>query len=314
MFFDPRSKPEGGLKAKVYEVIFEADTRLGSLFDAVLLLVILAAVLVTMLDTVPGLAKHHRVFETLEWIFTVFFTVEYGLRLWCVRHARAYAFSFLGVIDLLSILPTYLGLIIADTGGLRLLRALRLLRVFRVFQLGAFMREGNVMVRALRASWVRIAVFLVFMLITVVIEGGIIYYIEFDPNWDPALGRQPFDSIPRSVYWAIVTVTTVGYGDISPATTLGQAMAASLMLIGYGVIAVPTGIVSAEMARGGNNSHDDQFERPEPRECRECGYTETFAAPSFCCMCATPLPEVRFPVDDLAVNEGSEAPPSEAST
>ncbi len=302
MFFDPRSKPEGGLRAKVYEVIFEADTRLGFVFDAILLAVILAAVVVTMIDTVPGLQKHHLLWQSLEWGFTIFFTIEYLVRLWCVRDTKAYALSFLGLIDLLSILPTYLGLFIVDAEGLRLLRAFRLLRVFRVFQLGPFLREGNVMMRALRASWARIAVFLVFMLITVVIEGGIIYYIEFDPNWDPALGRQPFDSIPRSIYWAIVTVTTVGYGDISPATTAGQAMAASLMLIGYGVIAVPTGIVSAEMVRGGQNSHNDDFERPLPRECRECGYNETYAAPSFCCMCGTELPDVRFAFDDIVAH------------
>lgn len=297
VLFDPRSKPEGGFREKVYTVIFETDTPAGLAFDVLLLVAILLAVVSNALETVPSLAAYEPQFEVLEWGFTIFFSVEYALRLWCVRSARRYAFSFLGIIDLLSIAPTYLTLLFADTAVFANLRALRLLRVFRVFQLGAFLEEGARMSRAIRASFYRIAVFLVFVLVVVVIVGGLIHYIEYDPNWDPDKGTQPFDSIPRGVYWAIVTLTTVGYGDISPASPLGQFLAACLMLMGYGVIAVPTGIVTAEMVRGVKNPEGEGGDDSPPsaamrvRLCHECGTPEDDFQARFCRMCAMPYVE-----------------------
>jgi voltage-gated potassium channel len=292
VLFDPRSKPEGGFREQVYEVIFETDTRAGLAFDILLLVVIFLAVVSNALETVPSLADYEPQFEAVEWAFTIFFTIEYVLRLWCVRSARSYALSFLGVIDLLSIAPTYLALFFVESAVFSNLRALRLLRVFRVFQLGAFLEEGARMSRAIRASLYRIAVFLVFILVIVVIVGGLIHYIEYDPNWDASKGPQEFDSVPRGVYWAIVTLTTVGYGDISPQNPLGQLLAACLMLMGYGVIAVPTGIVTAEMVRGTKTEAEDATAAPAAaarlRSCHECGTTEDDVQARFCRMCGTP--------------------------
>jgi voltage-gated potassium channel len=313
VLFDPRSKPEGGLREKVYTVIFETDTPAGLAFDVLLLVAILFAVIANALETVPSLKPYEPQFEALEWGFTIFFSIEYGLRLWCVRSARRYAFSFLGVIDLLSIAPTYLTLLFADTAVFANLRALRLLRVFRVFQLGAFLEEGARMSRAIRASFYRIAVFLVFVLVVVVIVGGLIHYIEYDPNWDSTKGPQPFDSVPRGVYWAIVTLTTVGYGDISPSNPLGQFLAACLMLMGYGVIAVPTGIVTAEMVRGVKGQQAESGDNSPPpaamkvRLCHECGTPEDDFQARFCRMCATPYAEGKTRV----AIEGVPGPPPE---
>lgn len=242
-FFDPESRPEGGWRARVYSVIFETDTRAGLLFDIVLLVAILLSVVAISLETVTFFEHNHRrALRVIEWTLTAMFTVEYVMRLVVVREAKRYALSFMGIVDLLSLLPTYLSLFVFDDAqALQIVRALRLFRVFRVFQLGRMTTEGSSLIKALVSSRYKIAVFLGTLLIIVVIQGALLFYIEHDVN-------EGFSSIPRAVYWAIVTLTTVGYGDISPVTVPGQFIASILMLLGYGIIAVPTGIVTAEIA------------------------------------------------------------------
>ncbi|MCA9696223.1 MAG: ion transporter, partial [Myxococcales bacterium] len=268
-FFDPESRPAEGWRAKVYVVIFETETRAGWIFDAALLAAVLLSVVAISLETVAGVADHHRqALRTIEWVLTALFTIEYILRLVCVREAKRYALSFMGLVDLLSLLPTYLSLFFVDTQALQIIRALRLLRVFRVFQLGTMAEEGAGLYRGLLASRYKIAVFLGTVMIIVVIQGALLYYLEHDVN-------DGFSSIPRSVYWAVVTLTTVGYGDISPVTVGGQFIASILMLLGYGIIAVPTGIVSAEVAlhefaaRAAEVGHEPVVDLPalEPNAC-----------------------------------------------
>ena len=228
-------------KEKIHEIIFEADTPAGKLFDVILIGMIIASVLVVMLESVSELETHFKnIFYILEWIFTIFFTIEYAMRLYCVYSPLKYAKSFYGIIDLLSILPTYLSLFITGAQSLLVIRALRLLRIFRVFKMAPFIKEFTMIKRALVASRPKITVFLVFILLVVTIMGSLMYLIESNQNSD-------FTSIPRSIYWAIVTLTTVGYGDISPVTPFGQFIAATIMIMGYVVIAVPTGIVSSEI-------------------------------------------------------------------
>lgn len=228
-------------KEYLHEVIFEADTPAGRNFDIILLIMIVLSVLVVMLETVKGIsADKVHLFVTLEWIFTIFFTIEYLLRLYCTRKPMRYATSFFGVIDLLAIIPTYLSLFIVGTQSLVVIRSLRLLRVFRVFKMMSFLRQGKMIMVAMRASMIKIQIFLLFVLLVVCIFGSAMYLIEGGVN-------DRFDSIPRSVYWAIVTLTTVGYGDIAPVTTLGQLLSAIIMVLGYAVIAVPTGIISADL-------------------------------------------------------------------
>ncbi len=230
-------------KEKIHEIIFEADTPQGKTFDVILMIIILLSVVVVMLESVSSYeAQYGKLFFILEWVFTIFFSIEYGLRLYCVYNPRKYATSFFGIIDLLAIIPTFLSLIITGTQYLIVIRALRLLRIFRIFKLVKFLNEGNIIVKALIASRAKILVFMLFILLLVTILGSVMYLIEAEYN-------EKFDSIPRSIYWAIVTLTTVGYGDISPSTSFGQFVAAFVMLLGYAVIAVPTGIVSAEIAR-----------------------------------------------------------------
>lgn len=250
-------------KEKIHEVIFEADTPMGKAFDIILMVIILLSVIVVMLESVNSYeARFGRLFLILEWAFTIFFTIEYALRLYCVYNPKKYALSFFGIIDLLAIIPTYLSLIITGTQYLIVIRALRLLRIFRIFKLVKFLDEGNVIVRALIASRAKILVFMLFILLLVTILGSIMYLIEGDYN-------EKFDSIPRSVYWAIVTLTTVGYGDISPSTSFGQFVAAFVMLLGYAVIAVPTGIVSAEIARTARGSANKTL-KTNTQACRYC--------------------------------------------
>lgn len=241
-FFDPHSRPRAGWRKRVYTVIFETDTPAGKLFDIALLVTIVASIVVISLETVESLGDRQRlVLRVLEWLLTGLFTVEYVLRLIVVDKPRRYALSMLGLIDLLSILPTYLSLFFDDAQTLQVIRALRLFRVFRIFQAGGLGEEASTLMRALAASRYKIAVFLGAVLVIVVIQGALLYYVEHGVN-------ESFSSLPRAVYWAIVTLTTVGYGDISPVTVPGQFIASALMLLGYGIIAVPTGIVTAEVA------------------------------------------------------------------
>lgn len=229
---------------KLYRIIFEADTPAGKRFDVWLMVMIVASVFTVFLESIPSFsAQYSRLFYTLEWIFTIFFTIEYFLRIYCALRSFKYVLSFYGIIDLLSILPTYLSLFIPGSQVGAVIRVLRLLRVFRIFKLHSFLQQGDMISRALLRSRKKIAIFLYTVLLMVVVIGAFMYLIEANgPSADQ------FDSIPRSIYWAIVTITTVGYGDISPSTTLGQFIAALVMIAGYAIIAVPTGIVSAEMA------------------------------------------------------------------
>lgn len=229
-------------RVRAHEIIFEADTPVGKAFDVGLIFAILASVLVVMLDSVAAFrAEHAALLYRLEWIFTILFTIEYAVRLWTVAHPTQYARSFFGLVDLFAVLPTYLALVLPGTQYLLVIRLLRLLRVFRVLKLVTYLSEADVLYRALRASRRKIEIFLLTVLIMVVILGSLMYFIEGEANG--------FTSIPKSIYWAVVTLTTVGYGDVSPQTPIGQAVASLVMIIGYGIIAVPTGIVTAELSR-----------------------------------------------------------------
>ncbi len=238
-------KPEmtrANWRLKLHEIIFEADTAAGKLFDVVLIIAILISVVIVMLDSVSGFQRKHGAFlRYAEWVFTILFTIEYVLRLLSVSQPFSYARSFYGVIDLLAIIPTYLSVIVPGSQYLLVIRMLRILRVFRVLKLVQYLSEANMLMRALRASRHKIFIFLYTVLIIVVIVGSLMYWIEGEANG--------FTSIPRSIYWAIVTLTTVGYGNIAPQTDIGQFLAAMVMIMGYGIIAVPTGIVTSELTR-----------------------------------------------------------------
>ncbi|MBN1825990.1 MAG: ion transporter [Candidatus Eisenbacteria bacterium] len=265
----------GGMRAKLHEVIFEADTRAGKLFDLALIWCILLSVLAVMLDSVRSIhAAHGRFLIGVEWFFTIVFTVEYILRLSCIGRPARYAKSFFGVIDLLSVIPTYLSLLLPGSQYLLVIRILRVLRIFRVLKLARFLHEANAMVRALRASSRKIVVFFSAILAMVVIFGSIMYLVEGEANG--------FTSIPRSVYWAIVTMTTVGYGDISPQTALGQAIAAALMILGFAIIAVPTGIVATELSRAEGTEVSTQA-------CPQCGAEGHEQGAKYCKECGAAL-------------------------
>ena len=261
------------LRARLHQIIFEADTPAGRAFDLGLLLAIVASVIVVMLESVASVRAHFGPeLRVLEWAFTVLFTVEYALRLFTVHRPLRYAVSVFGLIDLFAILPTYLSIFLPGAQSFLVIRLLRLLRIFRILKLGEYLRESRVLVDALRASRRKIQVFLLSTLTIVVVVGALMYVIEGEEHG--------FTSIPVSIYWAVVTLTTVGYGDLAPATPLGQALAVLLMLTGYGIIAVPTGIVTAEIARAasatpitaqacpacglGAHEHDAVY-------CRKCG-------------------------------------------
>lgn len=263
----------------MHTIVFEADTPAGRLFDTVLMLLIVLSVLAVSLETVsslpPTVAAALRV---AEWVFTVLFTVEYLLRLVAVRRPLAYAGSFFGLVDLLAILPSWIGLIFPAARVLLVVRILRLLRVFRIFKLARYVSEAQTISAALRASARKITVFLLTVCTIVIIVGALMYLVE-----GPAHG---FTSIPRSMYWAVVTLTTVGYGDIAPATPLGQTIASLVMILGYGIIAVPTGIVTAELSQ--------QARRLEPQHittqsCAVCGAGDHASDAKFCRKCGGPL-------------------------
>lgn len=240
---EPRAATElTGFRRWLYVVIFRSDTFGGKLFDAVLLVLILASIVVVCLETVEDFYEEYaRELFVAEWTFTILFTIEYFLRIYCSPVRRRYIGSFFGVIDLFSILPTYLSLLFVGSQYLAVLRAIRLLRAARIFKLTRFISEGQMLRSALKSSLTKILVFLSTILTLVVIIGTLMYLIE---------GRERgFTSIPTSIYWTIVTLTTVGYGDISPQTPVGRALASMVMILGYGIIAVPTGIVTVEMSK-----------------------------------------------------------------
>lgn len=227
-------------KQKIYEIIFEADTPAGKYFDISLLIIILISVALVILESVPSILKNNEsVLKILEWLITIIFTVEYILRVGIVKKPFKYIFSFYGIIDFLSVIPTYLSFIIIGSHSLVVIRILRLLRVFRILKLTRYTHAGRSLAKALWASREKISVFIFFVIILVIIVGTFMYIVE-----GPKHG---FTSIPRGIYWAIVTLTTVGYGDISPETPIGQFLASIVMIMGYAIIAVPTGIVTAEI-------------------------------------------------------------------
>lgn len=242
-------------QSKVHEVVFEADTPSGKFFDVFLLFAIILSVIVVMLESVPSIKGEYKdALIVIEWAFTIIFTIEYVLRVISIGKPLKYIFSFYGMIDLLSTIPTYLSLFFAGSHGLLILRTLRLMRVFRVLKLTRFVGESNNLRAAMKHSWPKITVFLAFVFGVVMIMGTLMYLVEG--------GENGFTSIPVSVYWAIVTLTTVGFGDIAPSTPLGQFLASIIMIMGYGIIAVPTGIVTAEMSK--------KPKRPIPTNTQSC--------------------------------------------
>ncbi|MFA9389748.1 MAG: ion transporter [Prolixibacteraceae bacterium] len=245
------SSLQSSIKKNLQEIIFEADTKAGKRFDVLLFWAIGLSVLVVTLESVPSLNQKYAVyFHIGEWIFTGLFTVEYLLRIYSVKNPLKYIFSFYGLVDLLSILPSFLGLYFFTSHSLRMIRVLRLLRVFRVLKLMSFTKQAQQLRLALEASRQKIIVFLLMVVVLVVILGTLMYMIE-----SPEDG---FTSIPRSIYWAIVTLTTVGYGDITPQSVLGQSLASLIMITGYAIIAVPTGIVTAEMMKSSKTAENTQ--------------------------------------------------------
>ncbi len=271
------------LKKKIFVIIFGTHTPAGRLFDILLLILILISVLAVMLESVAYIqTTYGGVLTVIEWVITILFTMEYITRIIVVSKPRRYIFSFLGVIDLLAILPTFLSLIVASSQALVIIRVLRLLRVFRILKLARFISEAQILGRALVASRHKITVFGLFLLVAVFILGSIMYFVEG--------GQGGFKSIPLSIYWAIVTLTTVGFGDITPVTALGKMIASLIMLLGYSIIAIPTGIVGAEVYRGiiGDPRYNPQLicescgsegHRKDSIYCRRCGEKLEYSQP-----------------------------------
>ncbi|MBL0939162.1 MAG: ion transporter [Gemmatimonadaceae bacterium] len=273
---DPADTP---WRRRLHTIVFEADTPAGRAFDMALLALIVLSLLVVSLETIPSLSEPTRLWlRVLEWVLTVIFTAEYVLRLMVVRRALVYAGSFYGVVDLLAILPTWVSLVFPGAQALLAIRVLRLLRIFRVFKLARYLSEARLIGDALRASSRKIAVFMFTVSTIVVVVGALMYLIEGPSNG--------FTSIPVSMYWAVVTLTTVGYGDISPKTGLGQAVASLVMILGYGIIAVPTGIVTAEFANAGRKLEDHHI---NTQVCAHCGADDHRSDSHFCRHCGTAL-------------------------
>ena len=255
----------------IHEIIFEADTPEGKLFDLALLVSILLSIGAVLLESVSSIEmRYGKSLRAAEWFFTILFTIEYVLRIISVNRPVKYIFSFFGIVDFLSIVPTYLSLIFVGTQYFLVIRAIRLLRVFRVLKLVRYMGEANMLMTALRASRPKITVFLGGVFTVVLIVGAMIYLLEGEENG--------FTSIPKSMYWAIVTLTTVGYGDITPQTPIGQTLSALLMIMGYGMIAVPTGIVSVELSKAGEHYANTQA-------CTDCGRSGHDSDARFCKFC-----------------------------
>ena len=267
--------PRAHWRTVLHEVIFEADTPLGKGFDVLLIVSILASVMVVMFDSVDAVQSHYgKLLYGIEWLFTILFTVEYLLRLMCVGRPLKYAISFYGTVDLLAIIPTYVSLFLPGSQYLLVIRILRILRIFRILKLVSYLGEARRLIQALQASRRKIAVFLYTVMTLVVIFGSLMYVIEG--------GDHGFTSIPRSIYWAIVTLTTVGYGDISPQTVLGQTLASMVMILGYAIIAVPTGIVTVEMSRTFGRKISTQV-------CPECSAEDHDADARYCKFCGAML-------------------------
>jgi len=259
----------------IYTIIFGTDTRAGKLFDIILFIVILFSVIVVMLNSVESIHnKYGNLFIDLEWIITIVFTLEYILRVYSTRKPLKYIFSFYGIIDFLSILPTYISIFVTGSHFLIVIRMLRLMRIFRVFKLARYVNASDNLVVAIKNSRRKIIVFLEAVLIIVVITGALMYLVE-----GPETG---FSSIPKSIYWAIVTITTVGYGDIAPQTVLGQSIASILMIMGFAIIAVPTSIIGGEIIK-------EQLSKKEIVLCHRCGFNGNTNEAIYCSKCGNKL-------------------------
>ena len=271
----PDNTPQAPWRQRLHEIIFEADTPAGKVFDVALLIAIVVSTLAVVLESVDAIEERFgRQLRIIEWTVTLLFTVEYVMRLLAVRRPWNYATSFLGIVDLLAVLPTYLSLLFAGTHSLAVIRALRLLRIFRIFKLHRYVGEISSLLNAIRASAAKITVFLLTVMTLSLILGTAMYVIE-----GPASG---FTSIPRGMYWAVVTVTTVGYGDIAPRTIFGQAIAAAAMVIGYSMIIIPTAIFSMELVRADRRDTTTQ-------NCPECLREGHDADATHCKYCGTQL-------------------------
>jgi len=279
-------EPPPGLRRHIYQIVFESDTKAGRRFDILLVILIVLSIIVVILDSVPTIRGHYETTtHVLEWVFTILFTLEYLARLLCVARPARYATGFFGVIDLLSVLPTYLSLFVPGAAGFLNIRILRLLRVFRIFKLALYIEEYTRLGEALKASGRKILVFLSVVLMAVLILGTAMYVVE-----GPEHG---YTSIPMAMYWAVVTMTTVGYGDITPGTNLGKLLASFMMLLGWGILAVPTGIVTAEMTSqhfarrmaAGAGKDDDEGSHA----CAACGSAGNTAGARFCRDCGAAL-------------------------
>lgn len=269
------TEPPVSFRETVRDIIFEADTPAGKLFDVTLILAIGLSVVAVMLDSVAVVHKNYaQPMYLLEWIFTILFTAEYIVRLWCIGKPLKYATSFFGVVDLLSILPTYVSLFFPGTQYMLVIRVIRVLRVFRVLKFVKYVSEAETLMKALRGSQRKIVVFLFGVATLVIILGSLMYLIEGEENG--------FTSIPRGVYWAIVTITTVGYGDVSPQTDLGRTLASFVMILGYCILAVPTGIVTAEMTRYGRGDFSTRI-------CGECSKEGHESDAAHCKYCGAEL-------------------------
>jgi voltage-gated potassium channel len=262
-------------RARLHDIIFQHDSPGERAFNVALILAILLSVLVVMLDSVESIAaRYGNWLRIAEWTFTILFTIEYAARLWTSPRPARYAFSFFGLIDLLAILPSYLSILFPAGRFLVVLRVMRVLRAFRILKLAAYVQEAAILTQAIRASRHKITVFITTVLSAVVVMGSLMYLIEGN--------RSGFSSIPQSIYWAIVTLTTVGYGDLAPVTPLGKAVASLLMILGYGIIAVPTGIMTLELERASRGPRAD-------RECPGCGSRRHDADAGYCKYCGTQI-------------------------
>lgn len=263
---------------RVHEIIYEADTPMGKLFDIILLILILLSVIVVMLESVASIdIKYHELFLVIEWVITIFFTIEYIARIVTVKKPSKYIFSFYGIIDFLSTIPLYLSLIFVGSNYLITVRALRLLRVFRILKVTRYVGEGNKLKKALIESRAKIFIFIFAVLIVAIIAGTLMYLIEGEESG--------FNNIPVSVYWCIVTLTTVGFGDIAPITPVGQFLATLIMILGYGVIAVPTGIVGARYVKGSS----DDYVHLNSQSCQHCGSQKHMDNAKYCHSCGEKL-------------------------
>ena len=276
-------KPNKGWKNKLHEIIYEADTPLGKWFDLVLILLILASVILIMLESVKEIDdKYHDLLLSLEWVVTIFFSIEYIARIISIKKPFKYIFSFYGIVDFISTIPLYLSYLFAGSQVLLAVRVFRMLRIFRILKLVKFIGEASQLTRALKASRAKIAVFIYVVLILSVIMGTIMYWIESE--------EAGFTSIPRSIYWTIVTLTTVGYGDIAPQTDIGQFIATIIMVLGYGIIAVPTGIVTVEFSKHGEpNISGDTLVHLNTQACRSCATESHRDDATHCYNCGSKL-------------------------